>query len=440
MILNTKFAEIPTLYTKQNLENDLAAGVGSVVAGVGSNYHLFVDTDNACITISHKDAKCNGVASIGSVKPAIGITAAGIAMGYNRSSDGQWVNSVAITAAGNAIFYGTVNAYGGSIVGSLAVGGELLIGSTGSIHTDGKASYSSTTNGIWIGYDGGQYKLNIGGASSSLKWDGSNLYLNGVLAHTVVNGASAGATALQPAAIAGMLTASSSYILGGTVSVATPGQGVKSGDIAWNSSGVVTSGSGVAITDRGIVGAWQGQTTFSINGTTGAAIFKGDITGATGAFSGTVSAENITGGTITAAISIRSSGYIFSNASNFYSDYNAAVWAEPSGAGVHGVVGVIGSAYTNVAGVLGHSSCPTSSAVFCENTAGGDALEVHGRFRIDNSNLVTNLNADYLDGYHHTSFVRPSGNVLAQTATINGRTAQWVEVFINNNTYYMLVS
>ncbi|MFA5395915.1 MAG: hypothetical protein WC346_07910 [Methanogenium sp.] len=67
---------------------------------------------------------------------------------------------------------------------------------------------------------------------------------------------------------------------------------VKTGDIAWNGSGVVTSGTGVAIYRGGIVGASAGVVTFSIDAVTGNAIFSGTITGST-----------VTGGTIRTAAS-----------------------------------------------------------------------------------------------------------------------------------------
>lgn len=441
LLLGMKFADPPAVgYDKEQLEEDLKNGVSEVVAGIGSDYRLYVDTTSAYIALAQKDAVFRGTAAAGSVKPALGISAAGIAMGYNRASDGQWVDSVAITASGDATFSGNVNASGGNITGTVNVGDALVLGSNAAIYSTGKPTYASTNNGLWVGYDGGTYKVNIGGASSSLKWDGSALYINGVSAGTVVSGAASGATSVQPAAIAGMLTASSSYILGGAITVQGTGNGIKTGDLTWNASGVVTSGSGVAVTDKGIVGAWQGTTTFSINGTTGAAIFKGDITGASGAFSGTVSASNLTGGIMTAAISIRSAGYILSTANAYYSSYNAAVWAEPSASGMHGVVGYLGSSSSGVSAVYGYSasaSCPSVSAL---NFSGGFALQVYGKMSIDNSTLVTNFNADYLDGYHGTSYVRFPGTTLPQTATINGRTAQWAEVTVNGTTYYLLAS
>jgi len=56
---------------------------------------------------------------------------------------------------------------------------------------------------------------------------------------------------------------------------------VRTGDITWNGSGVVTSGTGVAIYRGGIVGASSGVVTFAIDAVTGDASFSGTITGST---------------------------------------------------------------------------------------------------------------------------------------------------------------
>lgn len=71
---------------------------------------------------------------------------------------------------------------------------------------------------------------------------------------------------------------------------------VKTGDIAWNSSGVYIGGQGVAIYRGGIVGADGSDVTFSID-TSGNAYFAGSIGSGT-----SISAPTITGGTVTGAL------------------------------------------------------------------------------------------------------------------------------------------
>lgn len=62
---------------------------------------------------------------------------------------------------------------------TVALAGGLTIGTTGSIKTTGKISYTSSASGIWMGYDTSNYKLNIGNATDYLKWTGTNLDIKG---------------------------------------------------------------------------------------------------------------------------------------------------------------------------------------------------------------------------------------------------------------------
>lgn len=73
---------------------------------------------------------------------------------------------------------------------------------------------------------------------------------------------------------------------------------VKAGNIVWNTStGAVTSGSGVAVYRKGIVGANAGTVTFALDATTGSAYFAGQLSAAYGTL-GTITSGNIYGATI----------------------------------------------------------------------------------------------------------------------------------------------
>lgn len=50
--------------------------------------------------------------------------------------------------------------------------GRIELANDGWIRTAGKDSFSDNTDGFWLGYDSG-YKLNVGNATSFMKWDGS---------------------------------------------------------------------------------------------------------------------------------------------------------------------------------------------------------------------------------------------------------------------------
>ena len=58
--------------------------------------------------------------------------------------------------------------------------GNVDIDTAGSIKTTGK-TYGGATAGFFLGYTGGQYKFDIGNSSRYLRWDGSNLTIQGTI-------------------------------------------------------------------------------------------------------------------------------------------------------------------------------------------------------------------------------------------------------------------
>jgi len=114
-----------TGYTQTQLNADLTSGVANIVAGTGSDFILDVNAAGGIVSFRHKDAVYNGTAAAGSNKPALAITANGIAMGYNQSSDGAWINSVALSSSGNLSVLGEITA--GSVISTGAtISGTLL--------------------------------------------------------------------------------------------------------------------------------------------------------------------------------------------------------------------------------------------------------------------------------------------------------------------------
>jgi hypothetical protein len=99
-----------------------------------------------------------------------------------------------------------------------------------------------------------------------------------------------------------------------------------------------------------------------------------------------------------------------------------------SGTGVQGSgsIGVIGA---GTIGVLGSGGGPGGIGVQAQNDGSGAyGLDVIGAMRIDTNTLVTNLNADYLDGNHATAFSTTfqtnsgDANVSSSTIILNGNT------------------
>jgi hypothetical protein len=217
--------------------------------------------------------------------------------------------------------------------------------------------------------------------------------------------------------VADKVSKTTSNILTGTIVPQDLG-GIKVGTIAWNTSGVVTSGSGIAITENGIVGAKAGVPNFTID-TSGNALFKGDINTDGDAF---FAGKNLT------TVQINVGG------TNYFVDYSSAAYAQTSVAGVartgqfgyatssgSGVnVGVLGfaSVLSRSYGVVGlsqgtlgvggffSSSSASGFGVEVTNTGGGVSLSVNGRMTISDSTLVTNLNAQLWNGFTSQDYAR----------------------------------
>ena len=235
--------------------------------------------------------------------------------------------------------------------------------------------------------------------------------------------------------VSNKLNKASSDVLSGAISVTTSG-GFKAGTITWNSAGTVTGGSGVAMTAKGIVGASSGTPTFSI-----------DING-NAYYYGTVSASQITTGSITAA-TVDTSSYMRAYGSSptivnlEYNSFYPTVFGDsthPAGVGVlgnassgpgvlgrttsSGSSGVVGWGMAAGAnGVYGQSNSSTGAGVRAVNNDNGPALAVSGKMTISNSTLVTNLNADMLDGNHASAFATSGHTHSGYVSVASGRSS-----------------
>jgi hypothetical protein len=279
----------------------------------------------------------------------------------------------------DAVVLGTTGAYAGTIRTGLGITSTGIIG-----------GYNRTSDGVW------QTTFAIESATG-------NLTLLGELrANSIVNvGAYLGSTLVSDvvtnaASVTTKLNKSAADILSGGITFSSAG-GFKTGTIAIDGSGNVT-GAGVAFTSQGIVGRNAGATTFTLDATTGAATFKGDITGG--------SNINITGTGIFNGASSSGPGTF-------------AVVANPSVTGSNG--GVIAYASTIFNGaVMGYASSSafggyfqttgSQAALASFSSGAGAGLQVGGgTMTINNSTVVTNLNADLLDGNHASAFYVTGG-------------------------------
>jgi hypothetical protein len=143
--------------------------------------------------------------------------------------------------------------------------------------------------------------------------------------------------------VADKVSKTTSNILTGTIVPQDLG-GIKVGSITWDTSGVVTSGSGIAITENGIVGAKAGVPNFTID-TAGNALFKGDINTAGDAY---FAGDNTAGTTIPVG------------STSYFVDYSA--WADGSTNAASGAYirsGVLGTSTASLSvvnvGVFGYA-------------------------------------------------------------------------------------
>jgi hypothetical protein len=261
----------------------------------------------------------------------------------------------------------------------------------------------------------------------------------GTAASTVVNNASSALSTANSASSTASSALSTANSASSTANSAYSGLSNKlnksaadtlSGTITLNTGGSILAGTttnGVYMASTGLVGVKGGVTTFSID-SSGNAVFKGDInSGGVATFNGSNSyggfnfaitaneSGNQFGGLGVASGSSSGSMAIFavSNASGGY-----GVKSSASGAGSYG--GYFDSSSSTGYGVYGYAA---SGVGVQASTSTGTALAVSGKMTINNSDVVTNLNANYLEGYTRHSFcqlvVTNSGTANVSGAGLN---------------------
>lgn len=315
----TNITNLAPAYTLDTLTADLKRGAAEVISGaLNGTTVMKLEPAGQYVVFQHKDAIVlgNTGAYSGSVRTALGITSTGILGGYNDKTTGDWQTTFAIeSATGNLTVLGTIKA--NSII---QVGAYLGTQTVSDVLSD-------------------------------------------------VNSAYANAAAAQ-AAVSAKLNKSASDILSGDIAF-TSGGGFKTGTISIDGSGNAT-GDGVAFTSKGIVGRTSAGTTFTLDATTGAATFKGDITGGANI--------NITGNGIFNGLTSVPGGQFAAVSANTSNSAKFGVYAESSeatGAAVFGFNNNTSSNYTY--GVFGEISNPNSSAVYGYNYSSTGGYGVQGQ-------------------------------------------------------------
>jgi hypothetical protein len=301
--------------------NVFAAGVQPI--GIAATVPLSRTVDTIFVTADAKLYRWNGTA-------------------YVKSVD----NDDIVSIVADKITAGTINA-------AITTTNILQLSTNGKIYTAGKTSAASATAGVFLGHDGGtNYDFAVGDGTKSMIYDGSagtltikgDLAVGSIIAGAVtVNGTQlettrASAAAALPAAnfdttLDSSLAAGVGYIISGEggdyrLNVGASSVVAKHKDASelGVSAYVGTLRTGLIVTANGIgmgynrkdTGAWV--TAVAID-STGNIVIRGDISATTGTFagvySGTVTAGQITTGTLSAAVTT-TNNLILSTAGKIY--------------------------------------------------------------------------------------------------------------------------
>jgi hypothetical protein len=213
--------------------------------------------------------------------------------------------------------------------GTTITGGGITLSNGGNIK-GGQTDYNTGT-GFFLGYHGtapnGAYKFSIGNASTKgITWDGSTLSIGG----DVNIGANLASSLTTSTALTNGLSgkistgAAATDVNNNTTNIS--GNKIRTGAIASNNHSGTADGSGFSTEGMSIdlSGGGISAKNFRITAA-GAAFFKGDITGASGTFSGTLSGASISGGTITIGnnFSVSNTGILTASGANISGDLTA---------------------------------------------------------------------------------------------------------------------
>jgi hypothetical protein len=234
---------------------------------------------------------------------------------------------------------------------------------------------------------------------------------------------------------------------------------IKVGTVTWNAStGVIDTGAGktgVVIYKGGIIGVKDGVATFTLNGTTGAATFAGELSAPSGNIGGwTINASSISGGSVT----IDSVGNIRAGKGT-YADGNSGFWLGKDTADANKIKFFIGSSTENLkwdgtdlsitgsisanggdiagwiigADNLSKNDVTISSTGFVNLGTGNDIVKlssVDATYRIWVGD-ATAASAPFR--VSKTGVVTANGAVLDSSSSIGGRTGATISGTINSN-------
>ena len=186
----------------------------------------------------------------------------------------------------------------GLIAGTTITGGGITLSGGGNIK-GGQTAYNTGT-GFFLGYSGTEYKFSIGDASTKgITWDGNSLSIGGDVSIGVNLASALSTTSALTTGLSGKISTAGAAADVNANGTNISGNKIRAGSIASNNHTGTANGSAFSTAGMAIdlTGGGISALNFRISGV-GDAFFKGDITGASGTFSGTLSGATISGGTI----------------------------------------------------------------------------------------------------------------------------------------------
>jgi hypothetical protein len=355
---------------------------------------------------------------------------------FYTDSSGNFSLGASLTFASNVLTVnGAVNAtsgYFGSASSAVSINSTgLTIGTTGRINgnIDYNASFNppfgggTNSKGFYLGYANSAYQFFIGHGGAS---PGAYLYWNGT-ALTVVGTAINLSTISGDSTVDGRLASIIAAVINANSQLVTTrlnteskkilsdfdfgttdyAGAVKSGTIAWNSSGVYTSGTGVAVYRGGIVGANGTEVTFSISSATGNATFKGTVTATAGDIGGwTINPVYLAkdNGTASQSSGMAPLDYPFYAGSTYANRATAPFRVTPAGA-ITATSGAIGN-WSITSGSIVNTTASRTTTLSSDATITLSNPSGSGTITIDSSSSVSNISGG---GVYNYSLI--SGNV-----------------------------
>lgn len=198
---------------------------------------------------------------------------------YGSDGTGPILNALQPNEAGSDNTSASLNASGSqnTTITLTQSNAGLIFNEGGKLYTHEKLTYDDSTAGFFLGYDtNSKYTFGIGDGTNHLEWDGTNLSVTGTITSDSGN---IGGWSLQPGAITAMNSTKQVDLDSMSSILATP-QGFVEG-LSSTTSAVVLHSQGSIHTKN-----------FFINAD-GSSSFRGDISSATGVFSGGVGDQSV---------------------------------------------------------------------------------------------------------------------------------------------------